>query len=67
MMYRLNRDAAVDWCRVLSHVGRKVALYIDARCESAAGRVHCLVSDDTEIVNPNKRKPRKVKIETLMA
>lgn len=48
-LYRLLRDASVDWRRVLSHVSRRVLAYIGTHCESAAGGVRCLVADDTDI------------------
>ena len=49
MLYRLLRDAKVDWRKVLSHVSRRVAAYIGTHCQDPEGRVRCLVADDTDI------------------
>lgn len=49
MLYRLLRDAKVDWRKVLSLVSRRVAAYIGTHCQGTEGRVCCLVADDTDI------------------
>lgn len=49
MLYRLLREATVDWRRVLLCVSRRVASYIGSHCECDGGSVRCLVADDTDI------------------
>lgn len=49
MLYRLLRDASVDWRKVFSLVSRRVAAYVGTHCQRAEGGLRCLVADDTDI------------------
>lgn len=55
MLYRLMRDASIDWRRILSLVSRRVASYIGSHCEKRVDAVRCLVADDTDIAKSGMR------------
>lgn len=62
MLYRLMRDSAIDWRKIVSVVSRRAGKYVDDNCERREGEVRCLVADDTDIAKSGKRIERIGKI-----
>ena len=55
MLYRLMRENAIDWRRVVSLVSNRAGKYVDGNCERREGAVRCLVADDTDMAKSGMR------------